>query len=126
VFRVLKPYVQTLMLARLDARMSQSQRTSPVMPNYCLHVLRQGSSEGLIVALSTLPWQDGSSLPTANYDSWNHLQAALLGVGISAGVFQSAEKTLMAEGFCTLTDIPLTCSQLAILGFGEITKSLAA
>ncbi|HTM37781.1 MAG TPA: hypothetical protein VL156_13600 [Terriglobales bacterium] len=96
------------------------------MPNYCLHILRQESAERLIVALSCLPEQDGSSLPTANYDSWNHLQIALLEVGITAGVFQGAEKALMAEGFCTFTNVPLTYSQLAILGFGEVSKSLAA
>lgn len=96
------------------------------MANYWLHVLRQESTEALIVAVSSFPEKDGLSVPTASHDSWAHLHAALLDAGITSSLLQDAEKNLDSEGFCTLTDVPLTHGQLLHLGFGNLAESLAA
>jgi hypothetical protein len=92
------------------------------MSNYCLHVLSQESNQRLTVALSRSAIPDGSSLPTTNYNSWHQLQTSLKDVGITASLLQDAERTLMAAGFCTVTDIPLACGQLMTLGFGKIAE----
>jgi len=96
------------------------------MPNYCLHVLRQESTDALVMAVSSFPVQDGLSAPTANYDSWDHLQSALLDMGITSSVLQEAQRTLVADGLFTFTDIPLSRSQLVTLGFGKVAELLAA
>jgi len=89
------------------------------MPSYWLHALRQESTEALTIALSSIPVQDGSPVPTANYGSWDQLETALLAVGITVSVLQDAGRSLTADGFCTFADIPLTHKQLATLGFAQ-------
>ena len=96
------------------------------MPNYWLHVLKQESTApSIVVAVSSFPVQDGSSVPTANYDSWDHLHNALLSVGIAACTLQKVEQSLADDGFVTFTDISLTPIKLTTLGF-ENLEALSA
>jgi hypothetical protein len=97
------------------------------MPNYWLHMLKQESNApSIVVAVSSFPLQDGSSVPTANYDSWDNLHNALLAVGIEACTLQGVEQSLVDDGFVTFTDISLTPRQLTTLGFGNFANSLPA
>jgi hypothetical protein len=98
-------------------------KDDPKMPNYWLHVLKQESkAPSIVVAVSSFPVQDGSSIPTANYDSWDHLHNALLAVGIEACSLQNVEQSLAKEGFVTFTDVALTPDQLTTLGFGNLAE----
>jgi hypothetical protein len=97
------------------------------MSNYWLHVLRQESTAAsLTLAVSSFPVREGSSIPTANYDSWERLQTTLYAVGIHPRALKDAERSLVAGGFCTLKDIPLTHDQLAVLGLSNLPAPLAA
>lgn len=97
------------------------------MPSYWLHMLKQESTApSIVVAVSSFPLQDGSSVPTANYDSWDNLHNALLSVGIEACTLQDVEQNLADNGFVTFTDISLTPHQLTTLGFGNFADSLPA
>jgi hypothetical protein len=97
------------------------------MSNYRLHVLRQDSTAAsLILAVSSSPLREGSSIPTASYDSWERLQSTLSAVGIHPRALKDAEQSLIAGGFCTFKDIPLTLDQLAVLGLRNLPAHLAA
>jgi hypothetical protein len=93
------------------------------MSNFWLHMLKQESTApSIVVAVSSFPVEDGSSIPTANYDSWDNLHHALLAVGIEARTLQNVEQSLAEEGFVTFTDVSLTLDQLTTLGFGNLAE----
>jgi len=83
---------------------------------------QESTAPSIVVAVSSFPVQDGSSIPTANYDSWDNLHNALLAVGIEACTLQNVEQSLADEGFVTFTDVSLTPNQLTTLGFGNLAE----